>query len=258
MGRLDGKVALITGGNSGIGLASAHLFAREGAAIFLVGRNEDTGAAAVASLAADGIRSEFLPADVGDPAQVEALFSELARRTERLDVLFNSAGWGGRGSLRDEPLEQWAAVLNDNVGGTYYCCRYALPLLEAAGQASIINAASIAAYRGPDPGLPWHRMGIAYRAAKGGVLALSRALAVQLGPKRIRVNTIVPGVIMTDRLRRAAAETPSYTDSLLEAQALPYLGQPSDVAQLALFLASDDSAFITGAAIPIDGGLQAK
>jgi NAD(P)-dependent dehydrogenase (short-subunit alcohol dehydrogenase family) len=263
MGRLEGRAALITGGNSGIGLAAAGLFAQEGAQVFIAGRDRMRGKVAVESLRMRGLAAEFLAADVGEHAAVERLFSSIKERTGHLDVLFNNAGWGGRGSLAEEPLEQWQAVLNDNVSGTYYCCRAALPLLRAGAEASggtcsIINVASIAALTGPDSRLSWHRMGLAYRTAKGAVLALTRALAVELGEHRIRVNALVPGIILTDRLRNVAAATPGYIESVLEGQALPFSGEPEDVARVAVFLASEEARFVTGAAIPVDGGVLAK
>lgn len=264
MGRLEGRTALITGGNSGIGLASARLFAAQGARVFIAGRDRMRGKVAVEALRMVGLDADFLPADVGRQPEVEGLVARVAERAEgRLDILFNNAGWGGPGSLSEEPPEQWQAVLNDNVSGTYFCCRAALPLLKAGaeasgGTASIINVASIAALTGPDARLPWHRMGLAYRAAKGAVLSLTRALAVELGTYHVRVNALVPGIILTDRLQNVATATPGYVESVLEGQALPFSGRPDDVAQVALFLASEEARFVTGAAIPVDGGVLAK
>lgn len=245
-GRLQDRVAVITGAAGGIGAAAVRRFREEGARVVAVDR-EPTGA--------DGVLD--VPADVTDSAQVAALFREVEARFGRLDALFNIVGASGR-RLGDGPVdacteEGWDWVLNVNLRSVFLCCKYAVPLLRRSGGGSIVNTGSVL-------GLVGHELfdTHAYAASKGAVVALSRAMAAKYAADRIRVNVLCPGLIRTPMSRRAQ-EDPRILEALEELQPLTGgCGEPDDVAAAALYLAGDESRFVTGTILPLDGGWTAR
>jgi len=248
MGRLDGKVAFITGATSGIGRVAAELFAAEGAAVAVAGRDGARGEAAVAAIRAAGGRAAFLPVDVGEEASVRAAIDAAVAAFGRLDILYNNAG-GSRasdGPVTTADLDEVWRVLRVDLVGTFLCCRHAIPHMARGGGGSIINSASIMGAMG----LP-NRDG--YTAAKGGVIALTRALAVEFARDRIRANVLVAGAVTTERVLAFYDREPA-----LKTQWDAYLlglAEPVDVARAALFLASEESRRTTGQMIPVDSGI---
>ncbi|HZV50566.1 MAG TPA: glucose 1-dehydrogenase [Candidatus Dormibacteraeota bacterium] len=260
MGKLDGKVAIITGAGSGQGRAAARLFASEGARVVVGEVNQDTGRAAVEEIGAAGGEAVFAHCDVSREAQVKAMVELAVDTFGRLDILYNNAGlwFAARGKYRpgvtDAPsplLEDniWEATIGVNLKGVYLACKYAIPEMRKAGAGSIINVSSIAALRTGRGG-----NSDAYTAAKGGVIAMTRTLAVEHAPYQIRCNCIIPGAIHTPL---AGPFTPEYEEAVRQSIPLGRWGQPEDVAKMALFLASSDSSWITGQFFVVDGGYTA-
>jgi NAD(P)-dependent dehydrogenase (short-subunit alcohol dehydrogenase family) len=252
--KLSGKTALIVGASAGIGLASARLFAEHEANVVLVGRNRNRLQAA-----ADEIGEQALPvvADVRFADQVEAAFDAALERWGQLNVVFNNAGPGnaGEASIQDMTAEQFDDYIAVNLRAVFLGMKLAIPLLESAGGGSIISTSSIGAISGVTSAA-------GYSAAKAGVHALTRNAAAELSHKNIRVNVIVPGQVTTRfGLPSEAPQTEADREAirargaLMSPMARP--GEPEDIAKLALFLASDDSSFITGQAIVADGGMTA-
>lgn len=246
MGRLEGKVCLVTGASTGIGRAVALRFAQEGARVLGVAR----GAAVESLVDASNGRIETLRCDVSDPAQVEAMAEECRRRYGRLDVLCNNAGVGGRSQRRIHELDvdDWDRVMSTNLRGAFLVLKYTLPLMLAAGGGSVVNMASIGSFRAT-PGSS------AYITSKGGLLLLTRTAALEYVGDNIRVNAVCPGVTATEILRNAPAELQSM---LVARVPMGRMGTAEEVAALTLFLASDEASYITGAAYVIDGGRGAS
>jgi NAD(P)-dependent dehydrogenase (short-subunit alcohol dehydrogenase family) len=260
MGKLDGKVAIITGAGSGQGLAAARLFASEGACVVIGEHNEETGRAAAEEIGGKGHRAVFAHCDVSQAEQVQAMVQLAVDSFGRVDILYNNAGlwFSAQGNYRpgvtDAPsplLEEniWERTIGVNLKGVYLGCRYAIPEMRKVGTGAIINTSSIAALRTGRGG-----NSDAYTAAKGGVIAITRTLAVEHAPEQIRCNCIIPGAIRTPL---AGPFTPEYDEAIKKNVPLGRWGQPEDVAKLALFLASDDSSWITGQFFVIDGGYTA-
>ena len=254
MGALDGKVAIITGAATGIGRASAVLFAQAGARLVVTDVRAEELARTVDSVRSTG--GEVLPvtADLGRPDACAVVVDSAVSRWGRLDVLFNNAGVGTMvvgGTVETIDLERWDLALDVNVRAMYLVSRAAVPAMRAAGGGSIVNTSSVSAFRG-SVGRPSH----AYAASKGAVLALTHAMAASYGRDRIRVNAICPGTIRTrltaDFIARAEREA-------AEGRGIPLgrVGEPEDVARCALFLASDDASWISGTEIVVDGGALA-
>jgi NAD(P)-dependent dehydrogenase (short-subunit alcohol dehydrogenase family) len=250
-----GKKILITGGTSGIGLAAAEQFVRQNAAVMVAGRNAHKGRAAVARLLHLGCEAAFFRTDVRDEAQVRDLVAETISTFGRLDVLVNSAGLINRILLTDLEQPDWDAVLDTNLRGVYLVCKHALRPMIEQGRGVVVNVASYLGVFGARETSP------AYNASKAGVIALTRSLALQVGPQGIRVNAVCPGLVVTplnEHIIRAAPDPAAKEREM----ALPYplgrLGRPTDVAAAILFLASDEAAWITGASLLVDGGLTAR
>ena len=263
--RLDRKVAIITGGNSGIGEGTAHLLAKEGARVILLARREEQGQAVASAIRDEGGEVTFISCDVGDEDSVESAIAEAAGTYGAIHILFNNAGGGGRGHFPDEPTEEFSRVINVNLNGTFYVSRAAWPHIVAAGGGAVVNMSSLAAQRGASPKM--HEMfgstSASYWAAKAGVDALTRYMAGVGGAHNIRVNGIRPGQIMTPGATRGTITDPDGGHHAFEKlfdlmQIVEGPGYPVDVANLVLFLVSDESRFITSEIINIDGGVAAK
>jgi meso-butanediol dehydrogenase / (S,S)-butanediol dehydrogenase / diacetyl reductase len=245
-GKLDGKIALITGAGSGIGRATAELFAAEGAAVVVVDIRQARVEETVEALRAGGHAAVGFRADVSREDEVAAMVAAATDAFGGLDVLFNNAGTAKPGTALELSLEDWRRVLDVNLTSVFLGVKHAVPAIAARGGGSVINTASISGLRGDEANF-------AYNAAKAGVVNVTRALAIDFAPLGVRVNCICPGGIDTppmawvfpDAASRARAE---------QAHVLGRLGRPAEIAAAALFLACADSSFVTGHALVVDGG----
>jgi NAD(P)-dependent dehydrogenase (short-subunit alcohol dehydrogenase family) len=252
--RFAGKVAIVTGGTAGIGLASAKVLARDGASVVITGRDEGKAESALKEIAA-GERARFMRADASDPAAAKQVIAEAVAAFGGVDILFNNAGGGGAGQVDQEPLEQWRTVIDTNLGGTFYMTGAVLPELRKRGGGAVVNMSSISAHTGPLLTHPMYMISNSYIASKGAIEALTRSLAAKHGHENIRVNAVVPGLIMTAPiagLNEMIGEP--FLKHWLNTQALKQVGQPEDVAETVAFLASDAARFITGQFLIVDGG----
>lgn len=254
--RLADKVALITGAGSGIGRATAHLFAAEQAAVAVVDLDLDAAMTVVAEIEDAGGRALALGADVANAASITAAVDATVAAFGHLDVVYNNAGVDARGSVEETEEADWDRCFAVNAKGTYLTSRAAVPHLVAAGGGSIINQASVAAL----VGIPRFA---AYCAAKGAVAALTRAMAVDLSPQGIRVNAIAPGTVFTplmEPMLRARGDGDLEVGLARTVVKYPIgrLGTPEEIAAVALFLASDEAGFVTGAVLNADGGMTAQ
>ena len=245
MGKLDGKVALITGAASGIGRASALLFVEEGAKVAVADYVPAQGQETVKMIKEAGAEAIFIEADVSKAADVERMVKTTVDTYGRIDILFNNAGiMGAFAPTAKTTEEKWDLIVGINLKGVFLGSKYAIPVMLDQGGGVIVNTASTAGIEAL-PNLP------AYSASKGGVILLTKAMAMEYGKKNIRVNCICPGGIRTPI---AAASGIVGEQSPLPGQPLRRIGEPEDVAQAALYLASDGSSYITGAALVVDGG----
>jgi NAD(P)-dependent dehydrogenase (short-subunit alcohol dehydrogenase family) len=241
MGRLDGKVCVITGAASGIGAESARLFRREGASVVGVDRSS-------------GSEGDLaLEADVTDEEQVRALYTRAREEYQRIDVLFNNAGINPTddGSALETSLEAWQRVQDANVRGVFLCCKHGIPHLLEAGGGSVINTASFVAVMGAAVSQ------ISYTASKGAVLSLSRELGVELARRGVRVNALCPGPVSTPLLQELFANDPEKAARRLVHLPMGRFAEPDEIARAALFLASDESSYVTASTFLVDGGLSA-
>ena len=263
--RLEDKVAVVTGGNSGIGEDTATLFAEEGAHVFLMARRESEGREVEARINASGGDAKFISCDVGDAESVSRAIKLAAETHGRIDVLFNNAGGGGGGEFPNESDEQWNGIINVNLTGTFYVSRAAWPHLVAGGGGAIVNMSSLAAQIGLSPRMrdEFGTTSASYTVAKAGVDALTHYMAGAGGRHNIRVNCVRPGQILTPGATRGTINDPDGGHHVFEkfmdyVQIVQGPGYPRDVAQLVLFLACAESRFITGEIINVDGGVAAK
>lgn len=250
--RLADKVALVTGAGSGIGRESALLFAREGARIVVADLNEEAGEETVAQITKDGGGASFVKVDVSKAPNVENMIAHAEKTYGRLDVLFNNAGIfpDEDGSVLDTDETVWDLVMNVNLKGVFLGCKYGIPALLRAGGGSVINTASFVALMGAATSQ------IAYTASKGGVLAMTREIAVEFANKNIRANALCPGPVETPLLAELLAD-PARRQRRLVHIPTGRFAQTIDVAQAALYLASDESSYINGTAFTVDGGITA-
>jgi len=244
---LNGKVAIVTGGNGGIGLGMARGLAKAGARVVVAARNEEKGAAAVRELNDFGTDALFIAADVADEDSVAALFDRTVNECGRLDILVNNAGINIRKPVQQLALNEWHKVMDVNLTSAFLCSRAAYPHMKAAGGGKIINNGSMMSLFGAT-------FAPAYGASKGGIVQLTKSLAVAWAPDNIQVNAILPGWIDTDLTRATRREVAGQHERVLARTPAGRWGNIDDFAGIAVFLASPESSFVTGTAIAVDGG----
>lgn len=263
-GRLEGKVAFITGAGSGIARAASHIFAREGAKVVVAELDEERGNAVAAQVCAGGGDATFVRTDVTSPESVEAGFEACMDAYSSLDILFNCAGGSVAEdkSVTDVDLSVWEHTMNLDLKGPFLCCRYGIPHLIASGGGAIVNVSSVVALKGNFPG---H----VYTTAKGGIISFTQALAGRYWRDNIRANAIAPGLVLSERILTRSGLDPhapaaGQIEQAKEANGKLFdprhpfsAGVPEDIANVALFLASDEARMVNGALIPAEGGLSA-
>ena len=241
-------MALVTGSAQGIGKGTARLMAQEGARVVVVDIDDAHGEETVAQIKADGGEAAYLHADVGEEAAIQGMIRFAVDRYGKLDVLMNNAYWNRHGSVVELEREDWDHSLNVMVRAIYLGAKYAIPHMLEAGGGSIINTASVHGYLAADHSA-------AYEASKAAVINLSRQIAVDFGPQGIRCNAICPGWIITEKTEARLAQQPGLHDRNIQFSPIHRGGRPIDIAYGAVYLASDESTFVTGTALVIDGGL---
>jgi 2-deoxy-D-gluconate 3-dehydrogenase len=244
---LHGKVAIVTGGNGGIGLGMAKGLAAAGARVVVAARNAEKSSAALRELAALGPDPFAITVDVTDEQSVDTLIKETVQRAGRLDILVNNAGANIRKPAQDLTLGEWRQVLDTNLTSAFLCARAAYPHLKQAGHGKIINLGSMLSIFGAS-------FAPAYGASKGGVVQLTKSLAAAWAGDNIQVNAVLPGWIDTELTQGARQQIPGLHERVLERTPARRWGKIEDLAGIAVFLASTASDFITGASIPVDGG----
>lgn len=253
-GRLSGKVAIVTGAGSGIGRGIALRFGCEGAAVVLAERNHDSAFAVAEEIRTAGGEALAVPVDVSDDEAVQSLITTTERQLGGLHVLVNNAGIDISKPLEQTDESLFSAIVGVNLKGTYSCTRHAVPALVRQGGGSIINISSVQAFMGTTGSN-------IYAATKGAILSMTRTLAVELGPQRIRVNAICPGYIRTAIWTRFAETLPDRAQveaRLASMHPVGRQGRPEDVAAAALFFASDEATFVSGAHLVVDGAFSCK
>jgi NAD(P)-dependent dehydrogenase (short-subunit alcohol dehydrogenase family) len=248
IGRLDGRVAVITGAASGIGRESARRFAAEGAKVCVVDLADQAG-----EQVAEEVDGLYLHADVTDPDQVQAMYAKAAARFGGIDVLFNNAGISPADdvSVLDTSVDAWQRVQDVNLRSVFLCCKHGIPHLLERGGGSVVNTASFVAVMGAATSQ------ISYTASKGGVLALSRELGVEFARRGVRVNALCPGPVNTPLLQELFAKDPERAARRLVHLPMGRFAEAAEIAAAACFLASDDASYITASTFLVDGGLSA-
>jgi 2-deoxy-D-gluconate 3-dehydrogenase len=246
MFNLKGKVAVVTGGNGGIGLGMARGLAQAGALVVIAGRNAEKSRQAAHSLRADGLHADAIEADVTDEGSIENLFAESAQRHGRLDILVNNAGTSVRKPAQELTLDEWRHVMDTNLTSAFLCSKQAHGWLKRQG-GKVINIGSMMSIFGA-PYAP------VYGASKGGIVQFTRSIATAWAADNIQANAILPGWIDTDLTRAAREQVPGLNERVLARTPAARWGEPADLAGMAVFLASSASDFVTGTAIPVDGG----
>jgi 2-deoxy-D-gluconate 3-dehydrogenase len=245
---LTGPVAIVTGGNGGIGLGMAQGLAAAGAAIVVAARNREKSEAAIAEL---GAASAFIALDVADPNSCRALVAETLGRFGRLDILVNNAGMSIRKPPETYAVEEWQAVLATNLTGAFVCSQAAYPAMKAQGGGKIINIGSMMSIFGGAYAAP-------YSTSKGGLVQMTKSLATAWAKDNIQVNAVLPGWIDTELTRDARAQVKGLNERVLNRTPAGRWGMPDDLSGVAVFLAAPASDFVTGAAIPVDGGYASE
>ena len=252
--RLSDKVCIVTGGASGIGLATCEVFAREGAKVMIADRDLAAANKAVATLVQKGGKALAVQCDVSHADSVVAMIQATVAAYGRLDVIVNNAGYGIAGSLSETSDEDWEALMGVNVRGVFLCCKHAIKQMQKNGGGTIVNVASVVAAVGI-------RNRAAYVASKGAVAAMTRSIALDYVASHIRCNAIAPGTIDTPyytEILAKAADPVAIRQGLEARQPMGRLGTPEEIANGILFLASDESSFATGSILTIDGGMTAQ
>jgi NAD(P)-dependent dehydrogenase (short-subunit alcohol dehydrogenase family) len=246
-GRLQDRTAIVTGGASGIGLATARRFAEEGAKVVVVDMDDDKGGAA-----AEEVGGTYVHCDVTDAGQVEGMVARAVETYGGVDVAFNNAGISppDDDSILDTGLDAWRRVQEVNLTSVYLCCKAVIPVMQARGRGSIINTASFVAVMGAATSQ------ISYTASKGGVLAMSRELGVQFAREGIRVNALCPGPVDTPLLRELFASDPERAARRMVHIPMGRFADATEIANAVLFLASDESSFVTASTFLVDGGIS--
>ncbi len=250
MFRLDNKIALITGGGRGLGRAIALAFADAGAHVAVASRTREQLDEVAEAIRAKGRRALAVEADVSDSASVAQMVVATRREFGRVDILVNSAGVGWAEKLADTSDETWEWIIKTNLYGVFYCCRDVMRVMIEQKSGNIINLASVAGVKGP-PGLG------AYAASKGGVIAMTKVLALENARYNVRVNAIAPGYFRTD-LNAAALDDPELGPKIVKRIPMRRAGKPEEIGGLAVYLASDDASFVTGEVYFITGGEMAQ
>lgn len=250
--QLKGKVALITGGGSGIGRATAMVFAREGAKIVVADYNADGGERVARSIKEAGGEAIFHATDVSNHKEVEAMVAKTVSTFGRLDCAFNNAGIEGEFSATPEcTLENWQRVIAINLSGVFYCMKYEIPEMLKTGGGTIVNTSSIC-------GLAGIANTSAYTAAKHGVAGLTKTAALEFSSKGIRVNAVCPGFIRTPMVARVMDRGSFDEKAVIQTHPINRLGQPEEIAETVLWLSSDASSFVSGVPMPVDGAYMAQ
>jgi len=248
---LSGRVAIVTGGNGGIGLGMAKGLAMAGAAVVVAARNREKSEMAVAELTGLGGCGAFIPLDVADPESCRAMVAASVQRFARLDILVNNAGMSIRKPPESYTVEEWHRVLDTNLTGALVCCQAAYPHMQRQGGGKIVNIGSMMAIFGA-------AYAAAYSASKGAIVQLSKSLATAWAKDNIQVNAVLPGWIDTELTRDARQQVPGLNERILNRTPAGRWGRPDDLAGIAVFLGGPASDFVTGAAIPVDGGFSAE
>jgi 2-deoxy-D-gluconate 3-dehydrogenase len=248
---LSGRVAIVTGGNGGIGLGMARGLAAAGASVVVAGRDQDKSKAAVSELEGLGARALALAVDVTSQDSCRALVQHSVERLGRLDILVNNAGTNVRKQPEEYTLEEWHLVLETNLTSAFMCCQAAYPAMKQAGGGKIVNIGSMMSIFGASFTAP-------YAATKGGIVQLSRALACAWAKDNIQVNAVLPGWIDTALTVQGRRDIPGLEERVVARTPAGRWGTPEDFAGIAVWLASPASDFVTGAAIPVDGGYSVQ
>jgi len=244
---LTGRVAVVTGGNGGIGLGMAKGLAAAGASVVLAARDAEKGDAAAAELAASGARSAFIALDVAEENSCQELIEKTVARFGRLDILINNAGTSVRKPPESYTATEWHSVLDTNLTGALFCSQAAYPVMKQTGSGKIINIGSMYSIFGTS-------YGAAYAASKGALVQLTKSLAIAWAKDNIQVNAVLPGWIDTELTQGARRHVPDLHHRVLDRTPAGRWGIPEDLAGIAVFLAAPASDFVTGASIPVDGG----
>jgi len=253
--RFVDRITIITGAASGIGEQTAYRFAQEGAMVAIIDVNERAAIEVRQRIVDRGFRAASYPVDVSAEEQVSAAVADIMGRYGRIDILFNNAGIGFSSNERyrmaplvDTPAVDWATIMAINLGGVFLFSKYVLPVMEMQKRGVVINNSSVMALSGY-PGAD------AYTAAKGGIISLTRSMAVQYGPVGIRVNCLCPGIIRTP-MQGGNENDPGFIAKMSRQIPLRRVGEPEEIADMVAFLASDEASYVTGAIIPVDGGFS--
>ena len=246
MKKLEGKVAIVTGSTSGMGRATAVLFAREGAKVVVTGRNEERAKAVVEQIKSEGNEAMYVIVDTSKVEDAKGLVDKTIEAYGTVDVLFNNAGTLSMSSLQNVSLEEWNTVMNVNVTSSLYLAQLVTPIMKEKGKGVIINTSSVAAFGA-------HHGFAAYVTSKHAMNGLTKSMAWELGPE-VRVNAIAPGAIHTAMVDSIGG--PAVLQGMIDGCPMKRVGKPEDIANVALFLATDDSSFIDGQIIKVDGGFE--